>query len=250
MHQAKLDAISGQCAEQYRTLLTAIVGHFAKALDSTDPTSPKVRTQFRRSLEQLSRAFLAGMVEQVKAHTRELRDDALKTASRPLSDPELRDLDEHLQDALDDLQDALRACLARDCRAAEHELRKFAHMVNLTQSSSGMSRIGAIIKVKYGRVSDFSFSQADRIGRKRVSDAFVRALIRHHLVITCVETQMFAIAKLGFDLARVGDTNLIISITGTTPGYESYDDVRDDLFHPNSSATVVRPYSSAIAHKE
>lgn len=239
-HPAMLDALSAQYAGQYRTLLAAITGLFARVLDSADPTSPKARSEFKRSLDRLARNFLAGFSDQIEVHTVDVRDAALKTVGRPLRGPELRSLNEHLQSAQDDLKASLWACLTRDCRIVERELRNFAHSVDLIQSAGGVSRVGAIIRSKFGRVSRLSFNQVDRLGRKRASDAFVGTMIRHHLVLARVESQMFSIAKAGIDLVQVqGADDRVVSITGTTPGYESYDEVRDILFHPNSSATVV-----------
>lgn len=239
---AKLDQIADQFAEQYRGLLTSIVGHFARALDSHDPTTPKARSDFRQSILRSSVAFLDGMVGQIEAHTIEVRNDALSTVGHALSDPDLESLNEYLRDAMDDLYASLYACLHRDDTAAERELRNFAHKVNLTQAATGMSKIGALIKTKFGRVSGLNFVQVDRLGRKRASEGFVRSLVRHHLVQTHVECQMFSIAKSGNDLAQIVIDNkpgAVISITGTTAGYPSYEEIRDEIFHPNSTATVI-----------
>lgn len=237
------DAMANQFAEQYRGLLTTIAGHFARVLDSHDPTTPKARSDFRTNLARASEVFMSGIATQLEAHTYEVRNSALDAQESVLSDPDFASLNEYLSETVEALCGALWACIYRDDLTAERELRKVALNVDLLQSTTGMSRIGALIKTKFGRVSGMPFVQMDRLGRKRASESFVRSLVRHHLVLTDVETRLFAMAKQGSDLAQVmrqdGTKAEIFSITGVSRNYPSYEEIRDTVFHPNATATVI-----------
>lgn len=237
------DVMANQFAEQYRGLLTTIAGHFARALDSHDPTTPKARSDFRTNLARASEIFMSGIATQLQAQTYEVRNGALDAQGVVLSDPDFASLNEYLNETVEDLCGALWACIYRDDLTAERELRKVALNVDLLQSTTGMSRIGAIIKTKFGRVSGMSFVQVDRLGRKRVSESYVRSLVRRHLVLTDVETRLFAMAKQGNDLAQVlhqdGTQAEVFSITGASRDCPSYEEIRDTVFHPNATATVI-----------
>lgn len=233
---------AGQFAEQHRGFLSSIQGTLARALDEHDPTTPKVRRDFHATLERMAHVYIEGFALQLRIMTDEVKQGALIAAEADLSEPELAHLNEYVDETVADLCDTMRACVGRDDRAAEQELRKIALNVDLLQSSSGMSKVGALIKAKFGRVRNLAFVQPDRLGRKRASDGFVGVMVRKHLLMTDIETRLFVFAKRGSDLAQIvyadGDKGLVFSITGGTPGYPIYEEIKDSEFHPMSSAFV------------
>lgn len=237
-----LDVAAAAIAGQYRVLLDAVAGQFARVLDSHDPTTPKARSDFRAAISRDMTAFLSGMVLSLDARTNEIKNVAVVASGVSLSVPDQESLSEYVGETLDALHETMQAILARDQVTTDRTLRKVALQVELLQAGTGISKVGALIKVKFGKVRKLAFAQEDRIGRKRASEDFVRVLVRQHLLLTYVESYLFALAKSGKDLARVVYTDerngLVFSITGTTGGYPSYDDIRESAFHPNSLASV------------
>lgn len=241
---AALDSIAGGIAGQYRLLLEAISGRFARALDSHDPTTPKARSDFHVGITQDVHTFLASVMGALNAHLEAMKNTAVAASGASLSTPDATMLSAHIAEIQDELQEILWSVMTRDQATTERELRKVALQVELLQAGTGISKVGALIRVKFGKVRKLRFVQEDRIGRKRASDEYVRSLVRQTLLTAYIESYLFALAKSGQDLVRVvyadGRDPWIMSIAGLTEGYPAYDDVRDEVFHPNSLASVER----------
>lgn len=238
-HVELIDRIADQFAARYRAHLLSVVGIYARILDATDPTTVKARTELRRALERVGAEFMLGLEVQANALAHEVKNATLGT----LGAPGTLTIDEHVTELVEGLLGTLGTCVSRDNKLAECELRKFALGVSLLESSTGMSHVGALIKSKHGAVRGLPFVQSDRLGRKRTSEAFVRNAARQELVAIHIETALFVIASEGVDLAQViyqdGEAGEVFSITGTTPGYRTYESIKDEIFHPNSTATVI-----------
>ena len=232
-----------QFAEQHRGFLNSIHGILARALDERDPTTPKVRRDFHKTMERMSRTYLDWFEVQLRVMTNEVKKGAMNDVGTDESNPQLAHLDEYVDETMDDLCDTMRACVSRDDRTAEQELRKIALNVDLLQSSYGMNKVGALIKVKFGRIRNLNFVQLDRLGRKRASDGFVEIMVRKHLLMTDIETRLFVFAKRGNDLAQVvnadGTPGEVFSIMGGVAGYRAYEELKDEVFHPQSTASVI-----------
>lgn len=242
-HVELLNHIADQCAAQYGERLMGIVGSYARILDSGDPTTGKARLDLRRSLDRSNLVFLTGFDVQTVTYAHEVKAATLNAMGVSLSAPDMLALNEHVVDLAASLNETVCICVRRDSLLAERELRKFALSVNLLESSTGISHIGALIKSKYGAIRELPFMQPDRLGRKRTSEAFVRNAVRHEMVGIHVETALFAIAKGGNDLAQVlnqdGSKGEVFSITSLSRNYRSYEDIKGEVFHPNSTATVI-----------
>lgn len=235
------DDIADLMAGQYRNVLATLSGHFAIVLDQPDPTVFRARHRLRRDMSMASNTFVTGFMTQIKSFTVTIKEGALAEFSHVLSEPDLQLLNQHVEESLDDLWVAMNALMNRDNQTVERELRRFALKVDLLQSATGISRIGALIKTKLGAVDGIRHTQPDRLGRKRASDSYVRAMVRQHMLLTDIETRLFMIAKTGGDLAVVMRDEVpdeVFSITGNTAGFRTYDELRDEVFHPNSGATV------------
>lgn len=230
-------------ASQYAMLLNSIVGMFSETILFPDPTTQKTHSVFRWRLLNECDSFISHIDELVEAQTGEIEQIALDVQINALSDPDRADLDAYIESSLEDTRESLRNVVYRDEASAERELRRFALNVSLLQSSEGINRAGALIKLRGKLGEGVAFFQHDRIGRNRVSSGFFKAIIRKHLLLTFIETTLFLIAKRGSDLAQVelsdGSLGEIFSITGGTDGCRSYEDIRDRVFHPNSTSSVV-----------
>lgn len=242
----KLDASAALIAGHYQLMLDAMSGHLARALDSSDPTTPQMKTRLHfenmSSINMLTNSTLAafGILESV---TRDFMMAGVSDAKASLNDSSLQMLTEHVGEMLENVRTGMHACALRDAATVEHELRKVALQVELLQTATGINKVGALIKVKFGKLRGLDLVQKDRVGRKRKSADFVRSMVRWHLLSAYVEAFLFGVAKSGEDLVQVvyaGDRRgRVFSITGGTPEYPSYADIVDE-FHPNSTASVER----------
>lgn len=237
-----LDATADGFLNQYRAMLSSIAGEFARILDTPDPTTAKARREFSVIMNRQNMSFLSGFWGQITERAKEVAQTAVTDSGFDLNGKEQFSLNEHLADALIDLCGVIKVSVLRDENVAEKALRRIALQVDLLQSSTGVNKVGALIKVKFGKVRELDFMQIDRTGRRRSSEVYTRLAVRHCLLLIYVESYLIAIAKNGQDLARVvypdGKLGEVFSITGATPGYRAYDDLKNEVFHPNSTASV------------
>lgn len=243
LDHVKLDAASNLISSNYKLMLDAMSGSFAQVLDSPDPTSQSAKTRLRLALSINLLSFIREAQSESGSlfhFTREFMLDGIADAGGDTGAPVNPSLAQHIADMLESLQGTLQLWASRDSQTVERELRKVALQVDLLQGS-GSSRVGALIKAKFGKVRNLNLVQVDSIGRKRVSSEFVRSLIRWHLVTTYVDSFLFTHVKNGHDLAKVvyknGSSEEVFSITGETPGYVTYAEI-ERAFHPNTTASL------------
>lgn len=229
--------------QQYLTMLSAIQGVFANALDSHDPTTPKARTELRTELVHCVNAAAIGIFDSIQRDVLQASDMAIQEIGTRMgvvmSEDGKSSLMDHIGEIADSTCFSVALCAKRDAETASATLRKVSMEVELMRLS-GKSKVGALIQSKFGAVRNLSFFQPDRLGRKSSSADFVARLIQHSVVLAGVESKLFYLSKLGRDLAVTtgSDKPMVFSITGSTPGYPSYEEIRDSLFHPNSNLSV------------
>jgi hypothetical protein len=105
----------------------------------------------------------------------------------------------------------------------------------------GMGEPVAMTFAKQGALGAIAFKRMDRAGRQWSSDIYSRTVTRGMLVTAYVDNYLMSVLSNGQDLAKTTSdegTDLVFSITGTTPGYPSLEEIRDTYFHPNASRLV------------
>lgn len=241
MQPEHINRVSESTRVSYRLFGMALTGAFGRALDQGDPTSSRARTEFKAAVTGLGRDFVDLTTQEVRSGLDEVAKTAVMMTGLAPSEGTMACVREHVAWLKDIVCDRIRECVSRDCATAEQAFRRLALNVEIASMRGSMGRTTAVIGARYGAVRNLSFVQQDRLGRKLSSDAFVRTLVRDALLNAYVETFLFVQASAGFDIAKAtkGDgESVTFSITGNTKGMPSYDEIRDGLFHPQSSASL------------
>lgn len=240
---AAIDAGVALVEGHYRLFQESLVGLFARFGGHSFDAYAKVRRQLDDSsaliLRQLQdtltvtvdaaveRVFQAAIADLQTMAWDELREGAHHTGSiivPTVMNAAQRDV-LALQGAI--RSESLHAAMRRGAAPATGALRAMAHL-----------RV----------VGKPSFDQYDRLGRRLATANHVRLSTRHALLLTHVETTLYAISLAGEDIAEIRNPGKAnhgdgFSISGMTSGLPSYEEIKEGAFHPNSTALVTRPAS-------
>lgn len=122
---------------------------------------------------------------------------------------------------------------------------------SLHAASSGSKRQNSLIYLRAKEKGDPKFYFVDRINRRWPSQKYIRSIWRHHLLTAYNETYLFTLAEYGETTARVVhlDPNhrvhgLVLAIADEG-NLLRYEDVRDEIFHPNADAIVTANISQS-----
>lgn len=242
MQQSIINNTSDEVSALYALFSTTLNGMYVSAVNMVDPTSERARLALRLNANALAVRFRGLIKEKIDQAMLNVSTLVVSLPYSVSEDDQAR-MSTNLELVSEDISSLISNSMRRDIDTAIGSLREFALRVDMLQASRNIGRIGAIIHVRFGLNSSVKFTQTDRLGRRYVSEGYIRTAVRGVLVRTVVESHLFVLVKSGYDLAEVvnlgsKDHGLVFSITGTTPGYESYENIVHNVFHPNSNATV------------
>lgn len=110
--------------------------------------------------------------------------------------------------------------------------------------ANGWSRKASILAVKQKNKVPVTFYSVDRSGKQWDSKKYVRTVLRHALLTIYNESKIFRMTLQGKKVAYVQNSDINHPAHGTefriAPDGQgnSYDDIKDIVFHPNSNAVV------------
>ena len=153
-----------------------------------------------------------------------------------------RALEPFLAQSVEHLSLEISAQLARDVETLVRRYREFALQAQLTAYTRGVSTPS--VSAGRGDQDRIDFFFRDRAGRSSPSERFIRVAWRQSMVALGAEFFLLEAASLGALAAEVvyADTEhrnhgLIIDLDGDAEG-QNFVEVRDEVFHPNSDATL------------
>lgn len=239
-----IDTGTAQLLRQYTSLQSTLVGLYAQAVNDQAPTAPATRSRFLSECLQAQLSFLTAANASLMQVADTLVRDALDTAGLGTDGAHLAEIRQIVSESLMLVLSTLSGATQRDVDLVAKGLREFALKVDHKMNAAGMSYAAAVIKTRIEQTGLFSFKQVDRANRKWNSADYVKHAVRGFLLSVWVETFLFAVSRMGEDLARVKCDNehngMVFSISGMTPGCPKFDDIKGDIWHPNSTARVER----------
>lgn len=147
----------------------------------------------------------------------------------------------------------VRAQTARDVATVADSLREGAQRIDLYMRSGRYSLVAAVAQVTKD-TSTPGFRFTDRLGRNFKPSKHVRDTYRLHLLNTYNEVYMDVIAAHGGELVAVThpDPNYrwYGEVLAIVPGHKDvplFYDVRDEIFHPGSDATLTRWSNGSVS---
>lgn len=139
----------------------------------------------------------------------------------------------------------LDAQARRDIMSMMQGLQETYQRVDLYQRVGNRSRISAVAAVIQENNINPKFQFVDRIGRRYKSSKHIRATYRAHLLNVYNEIYMATAAELGYSTLFIDHPNVDykwyaeeISISPDVTNIPSYQDIKDEVFHPSSQAQL------------
>lgn len=244
----KMTAEAEAAAARYDSLAHTWRTHYEHILGSGRLGSAKQMFTLKNQAYQIARTYLATETELIQAKFQEIALEAFSDTLRDLQSHDTVELTdafyEHLLDAQEHLQRELTIQLERDVVLLGQILRRTTLQVMNMARASGRTIAEALMEYRIGSNSKLQFFFHDRANQKWASRKFVRAVWRHALLSVYNEAVLSVLADHKIDRAQVRHANpkattngLIISM-GPNTEHPTYEEIFNEVFHPNSDALL------------
>lgn len=243
MNPNTLTEIATQASTRYQSVLDTFRGLLAGA--QTRAFSMLVVSGLRKQAQSVALAYLQVERDHIEEQLLGVAQEALGRARSDFGVLSGADVPLNLQAFLEQsgayLEGEIRAQLFRDIEAAVSRYREFAVAAELRSRSAGVSIGQAIASINSDQRLKFNFR--DRIGRLYPAQKFIRSVWRHTMLLVSTEFYMLEAASYGaatFTLDHPDQTatwaGTVINLDATSP--LSFQEVRAEVFHPNSNYTA------------
>lgn len=233
-----LDRWAEGLATEYRGYLIAITGALAATFERPDARSGRARSDLTTTVKDELQNHYSHMSGYVQNAVIAAIDAALTSRREKGEDLTAEQVDELYSlagEAATDVIDDLLAAMTRDAVVIRRAWRQFA-MDSFLVESPRMGPKQAMLKTRQGKIAALQFRQPDGAGRFFPSALWARIQLRWLLVRTQAETALYVMKMNGVDQATAtwadGRENVTFSIS------QEYLELRDGLFHPNSTARI------------
>lgn len=240
-----LDRIAQESERLYYGFLLQLVGSLMRVLDEPAPTSPAARASFRTAAEQATMQMLTTLKSRVEDTEATAIKEATSNASVLLSEEQFANVTSIVTEARSDMLVQIALAAEKDTQVINRALQQLALDVDRIMNLRDSTYVSALFQARMKLDTNFHFFQLDRAGRKWTSPNYVRTTIRGFLLSAYIDTYMYALASRGVDLVAVQHpedahphAGLVFSISGTIPGVPAYSELKGDVWHPNSRASV------------
>lgn len=243
---ALIDRGVGELGQLYGNAQDAMTGSLSLAFDHTDALGPRASQVLRAGVT----GIVDGMGEAIANKFERLMMIMLDfgyEGAKVISAAARQDAIEVQADALTEFRLNLRANLLADAAAVEQTFRRFQWEGRLDVLSGRRTRSGAIVHARM-QMSDVAFRRANLAGRNVTTQELTRLAARKALLGAYNDSLVIALAYGGIDVARAVRQDATkdevahedFSIAGATAGLRVYQDIRDEVFHPNANTIAER----------
>lgn len=244
----RLSEIAEAAAERYLSVIFALRGAYDTALNAIDPLAPAINRQLHSTAFRVARAHLESEDAFAQEAVWEIAAQSVADALRDLGLGHVaQDVPEALSDHLSAVYEHVRSEIAvqleRDASAITQKHRKLGLQVKTYAAANGWSEAATLVHLRLAeRTLKFYFR--DRQGRKWPSQKYVRTVWRHALLALYNEVYLFTLAERGQTRAVVWHPDPNSRYAGEVialddePSLPSYEDIKEDAFHPNSDAVL------------
>lgn len=243
----ELTESSQRASDRYVVLLNAFRGLLSQTTRK-NPVDVRARRALRENALEVARTYLMTEVgissdEIEKAVSEEIfRFNAMTGANVTLEDDVIEDV---IEAAEERLATEIRAQIERDIILLQSRHKDFQIETFMTSQSERVDLETAKFRVLMRGSDQVRFFARDRIGRRIQSQKFVRTVWRDTLLQAGNEAFLLAASLAGIEKLVVDhpDKNasangVVISTSPNLVGDNSYADIRDEVFHPNSQARL------------
>jgi hypothetical protein len=245
---AVIDDYSFGAFHRYNDLIAAIEDHHARTIMFEDPQMPVVHRAYRQRRSDLVNNWISEEDRKITERVTEVAFFSVTDARVDLDAlgdtwPSLDALGEHLDSVEQHLQGETRAQLTRDLLSFDQRIRSFLMETSTLIQAQGLSRENALVRRRIQETKKVEQTKfQDRAGRTYGAGKFIRGTWRQTLIWLHNDLYLNEAARLGATgaIVTVPDKNKEVEIK-FVPGYgaPTYEEIRDEYFHPNSVARLV-----------
>lgn len=244
MIQDRFDQIAADAQNRYRGLLESFTGAFHESINTSSAFT--LRSQ-PGALSRASERFLTDMREHFSTVMREVASNGASAAFEDIGPgakyPQL--LVTFASEPVEHLMEQIEAVVRRDETTVLALLRKMALRVEMIRQSSRYTESQALIAAREHTRKALKFAFLDKAGRSWRSEGYIRTTVRLSLVTTYVESYLLTALENGYERAFVAHPDakhknhgLQFSIITPKNGLPSYDEIKSQVFHPNTKSLV------------
>lgn len=249
----RFSAVAQAAADRYLEMIYAFRAAYDGAVARHDALTPRAAEVLTGELYRIGRVHVATETQIIERELAQTVSDALRDVTSALAVTDTDDIEKAVSDALSASHEHLRrevsAQVERDITTTIKRYRDLGLAVEIETRASGWQRSAVIARRRLAQPTLRHYFK-DRSGRRWPSQRFIRSAWRHAMLDLYNEVVMHELATRGETEAIVWhpDRNArafgqIVSLTGEGVAYE---DIRDDVFHPNSDAILAAVQSSLI----
>jgi hypothetical protein len=222
------------------------------------PTDGRARDEAVAVAQDAARAFLSTEQGQVNDDSAEVarRAHSAALSDLGLSDAPLEDrFGEFVFSAAYYTSRVIAGQAERDVMTMAQHIQSTALRIDLYVRSGRHSLSSAAAAVMLEDRNAPAFKFMDRMGRRFKATKHIRDIYRQHLINIYNEVYMDVVASHGHEIVRVdhpeptykwfGEPLLIVTGATNTEDFPLYYDVREEIFHPSSRATLTIAYPGA-----
>lgn len=236
----------------HEMLLKGFMGTLALALESKDPIGSAARNTMVRQAAAAGTHFVSqfdfDMQTAVSAVLAMALHDSGAYASDKMTQERMDDMRDYAKSVQVELSASMQTIVNGNVASLMNELRQIRLAASMLQVSRGMTSFGAVLKARMGRLEALKFTTMDSAGRKWRSGDYLSAMVSKALLQLYVESFIYCAAVLGDTTAKViyADPDheghgRVFAIVGDGP--DSFETIKDVIWHPNSTAGVQRVHS-------
>jgi len=232
-----------KAAERYLSVIFGLRGTYSRSFGYEDPTTPKAMKDFKENSYSVARTYLETETRIIKDMTEEIAlwaiTDALSAlgATTP-AEEYLTQLRDHLNGSGDYIRNEISIQLERDIASAAKKLKDLGLRSYILQNRLRISKKASIVQLRLSDKGELRFYFVDRQNRKWPSQKFIRTIWRAHMLDIYNEVYLYVLASHGVDTFAVKHTDVASKVNGQIFDLEEFEDIRDEIFHPNANAVV------------
>ncbi len=244
---SRLSFLAERASERYLLVLQSLRGILAQALNRPDPSASALRSFIREEAIRIAEVFLESEHREIIANMQSIACLASADAFRSLGADVVRNESSGAVVELLDAQEKyllseIAVQLERDIAGLLKHWHMAALQIHRLERLYRLSREAAIARFRISEQQKLKFWFKDRHGRRYPSQKYVRTVMRGALLDLAVNAFLGVMADAGVSQLAVIHQDTKHSYFGLTvsvvdDGVDPFiEDVRDDVFHPNSEA--------------
>lgn len=237
-------------ATRYGLLLDGWRALYSRALDEPRFGAP---VQLRRIAEDayaIARRYLEAESGEIGAAFTDIAQRALVSTHEEINDTDSAEftdaISEHVSAFVEHLTNELTIQIERDIALLKKTLQNTILVVNVAASAQRLPLKTALIQHRIAGNTDVKFGFTDRRSARWPAQRYIRTIWRHALLNLYNDVVVMELADAGIDTAEVRHEDprsdihgSVVSLVANTQ-LPTYDDIRDQTFHPNADAVLAR----------